>query len=741
MGLNRELLARSLMHEAFFQVRFGEDAESAARSAAILARIDERGGDAPGMSLARAAHALAGGDPAAALSSLGGAENGTDPYASLIAGYAMLAQAQPAEAAAAFRRSLENGGAARAQWGLARALLAAGDEGAAEAVEATLTASPRHAAALLAKADLAYRAEDFENARLWARQAAGSALVGETRLRVEDPTRASAWALAGRVAERQGNRGEARMAYEAAIEADAFRLDALVGVGRALLSDERYRDALTRFESAIQSASTNEVPAVEGERPILLEAQLGAARAMIELDREQDAQALLAQLAQAEADDWEIALWLGRANETLDDDATAEANYRDAIRLAPDRFEPYLALAQLFFGADRENAATEVLEQARAQVPESAEMRRLLGASELRRGNLEQAIVELTRALELDPRDVTALYTLGVAHRRNGNLDAANEAYARVSEVDPSYPGLAIERGRVFEARGEPERAVEAYRLALEGRPDDPDLLLRLGAAYVESGNTEEAAETLRRVQESLPNSPEAEHFMGRVELARGNLPVALNHFSRAVNLDASRGEYHLYVAWASLEMGNLGRALEEVNEALTRDPALGDAYWIRGRIRVNSGAVQDALADLERALQLKPSRFEAYAAMAECYDQLREVSRAVTAYERALERDNSRGDWWYRLGRLQLDAGRRRDAIPSLDRAVLIGDAQDPPPAWLADAHRLLGNSRLQGGDRAAGVRHLQRYLEIAPANAIDRNDVRDMLMRMGVAPQQETP
>jgi tetratricopeptide (TPR) repeat protein len=222
---------------------------------------------------------------------------------------------------------------------------------------------------------------------------------------------------------------------------------------------------------------------------------------------------------------------------------------------------------------------------------------------------------------------------------------------------------------------------------------------------------------------------------MGRVSLARGNLPVAMNHFGRSIALDPSRGEFHLYVAWAALEMGNLGRAMEEVNESLRLDPSLGDSYWIRGRVRLRGGAVRDALDDLERALALKPSRYEAYAAIAESYDGMRRIPEAIDAYKRALEHDNSKGQWWYRLGRLQLDAGRRTQAVPSLERATLIGDALEDPPNWLADAHRLLGDT-LRNSNRDQAIAHYRRYLEVAPDNAIDRNQVRDQLMRMGESP-----
>lgn len=59
MGLNRKLPARSVVHEGLYQARFGTDATSSVRISQILARIDERGGDAPGIELARAADALA----------------------------------------------------------------------------------------------------------------------------------------------------------------------------------------------------------------------------------------------------------------------------------------------------------------------------------------------------------------------------------------------------------------------------------------------------------------------------------------------------------------------------------------------------------------------------------------------------------------------------------------------------------------------------------------------------------
>ena len=727
MGLNRRLLARSLVHESLYRVRFGEDAASEARSVAILQRLESRGGEAPGMALARAAHALAQGDAAGAQRHLTAArvESPQDPYVDLVAGEAALLAGEHDRAAEAFEQAAQKGGGARAQWGLARAKLGAGDaEAASSAIDAVLAASPRHAEALAAKGELLVARGELDGALELAQQAAGiTPIEGET-LRPSHRAKARAFALIGRIQEMRGNRSAARQAYDDALAADPHHVPALIGAGRVLLADGRNRDALTRFEAALGSMAGAAGTEASG-RSLEHEAKLGAARAMIHVDRVQDAKQTLTELVAALPEDAEVALWLGKAEQALGEHAAAEQQFRESVRLAPDRFDGYLALAQLFFETERPADAAAVLNEARRQVEETAHVLRLLGESELARNDHEAAIAQFNRALALDSNETAALFGLGVAQRRAGRLEQAQEAFGRVAERDAGWPGLALERGMVFEALGQSDRAVAMFRRALEESPEDPDLMLRLGAAYVAAGQIEEADETLQKVMEARPNSAEAEHFMGRVLLARGEPGEALHHFSRATSLDPNRGEYWLYIGWAALDQGDLSRALESVAKAIELDPSLGDAHWLRGRIRVRTGAVRDAETDLKRALELKPSRHEAWADLGDAYDQLRRVSDAVRAYEEAVERVPTNGAWWYRLGRLRMDSGNASGSRAALERATTLGDALEDRPAWLPDAHRVLGDAARLTGARAQAIEHYRKYLEIAPQNAIDRDDV----------------
>jgi predicted Zn finger-like uncharacterized protein len=743
-GLNRELLTRSLLHHALFIVRFGEDPNVAAHAAAISKRLEERSWKAPGMDLARAADAArrkqwADVDTAVAAAL---AQGPTDPYPQLIAGEAALARGKLDAAEKSFGKALQLGGGTRAQWGLARVALQRTDfEAQNAAVNETLKLSPMHVDARMAEARILWTQGKEERAQHSLRVALGLDPTEEDQYLSSSKLALSAgYALLGYIHESRGRLHVARESYEQALSADPYRVEALLGSGRVLLREKRYADAQARFESALSAATKGgENPTVLSGRKADAEAKLGIGRALIALQRGQEAQAKLDELNTALPNDPEVILALGETAQALGNNDLAETQFRRSIELAPKRFDGYLALAQFFFKKGDAGKASDVLNDAASHVEETAEMRRMLGQSELARSRLDSAIHEFQRALELDPHDVDAMFGMGVALRKRGDLDQAQKTLEEIAKRDAAYAGLAEQNGLLFEARGDFVKAVGAYTTALEKDPGDSALLLRLGAAQVASSQFDAAEQTLAKVIHELPNSAEAEYFIGRIAFARGRTPDALTHFDRAVGLDGTKGEYHLYVARASLEMGNLGRTLEEIQSALAHDPSLGDAYWVRAVVRLRMGAVKDALSDLNKALKLNPARNDAYAVQGDCYEQLRQMPEALHAYRTALEKEPARGEWWYRLAILQADSGDHAGSETSAKRALEIGDKVDPMPYWLPDTHRLSGENAEARGDRTAAIRQYKRYIEIANAAAIDHTEIERKLKGWGVQLQED--
>ncbi|MCS6856755.1 MAG: zinc-ribbon domain-containing protein [Sandaracinaceae bacterium] len=745
-GLNRGLLARSLLHESIYKLRFGDGLGSAARASAIRKRLELRERDPAAMALALAADQLRQGNANGALDKLQRLERGgADPFVDWVRGEALLALGKLAEAQAAFEAARSKGGGAAAAWGLARSLgerwkAAEGSEAQNlkhsyhQTLEQVLQINPRHVDARLALALLLWQEGKGEEAGKSLREVVGELPVEGRPLAATPKQKAQAMVWLGQIEETEGRLSQALAAYEKAHGLDPSQVEAVLGAGRMFLSQKRYSEALTRFEAVIAREDAAEVRALSG-RSALEEALLGAARALIELGRASDAKAHLERLVASRPEDSEALVQLGRVEEALGNREGAEFHYREAIRVDPKRFEGYLALAKMYIAQNRDSDAQAVLESARSHVMEDASMRLQLGRLELERGHLEGALREFERAAELVPDFPEARFMFGVALRRSGRLEEAAREFEATAAIDPNYPGLALERGMLFESRGQAEQAVAFYERALKEQPEDPELLLRLGAAYVASGQYDSAQEVLSRAQKGRAASAEIEYLMGRIDFARGQFPQALRRFERAIQLDGKPPEFHLYAAWAALENGQLGESKSHLDAVMARDRSLGDAYWLRGRILLRMGAVRDALEDFRRARELNPSRIEALAGMAECHDQLRQILQAIAAYEQALSLAPDRAEWWYRLGRLALDAGRVQDSARALSRAIALAEAAPSDPPWLADAHRTIGEAQKFLGNREAAVEHYKHYLRLAPQGAVDRIDVIRELRSLGVS------
>jgi len=179
----------------------------------------------------------------------------------------------------------------------------------------------------------------------------------------------------------------------------------------------------------------------------------------------------------------------------------AEKEFEKARSLAPDRPAPYAALAMIWMQTGqaekaverlREEARTrtkdhvipytfavalvrsgidpsgpaglEAVEALRASIrvnaafaPAHSQLGRLL----LRRDDVDGAIRELEKAIELDPGATAALYNLGQAYNRKGDRQRASELLARVSKLN------AQERGD--DPDGELKRTV--VRIVRDGAP------------------------------------------------------------------------------------------------------------------------------------------------------------------------------------------------------------------------------------------------------------------------------
>ena len=121
------------------------------------------------------------------------------------------------------------------------------------------------------------------------------------------------------------------------------------------------------------------------------------------------------------------------------------------------------------------------------------------GALFLKRERIDEAILDLDRALELNPRLATAYGDRGIAHRKKGEYELAIADYSEAMRLWPEWHDWYLHRGMVFVILGRFDDAIADYGTALKLRPRFVAALVARADAYVAKGESDKAIGDLGR--------------------------------------------------------------------------------------------------------------------------------------------------------------------------------------------------------------------------------------------------
>lgn len=158
-------------------------------------------------------------------------------------------------------------------------------------------------------------------------------------------------------------------------------------------------------------------------------------------------------------------------------------------------------------------AAIEALNQAiQQEVEQSDRAYYLRGISHLKLGELDQAVEDYTKVIELDPENLRAYYDRGIANTQLGNYEQAVADYDRASELAPNEETIYLNRGIAKMRQGKLQDAITDYTQALEFDPE-------LGDAYANRGITKAALGDKESAINDLEKAGEIYQDQGKQEL------------------------------------------------------------------------------------------------------------------------------------------------------------------------------------------------------------------------------
>jgi len=350
--------------------------------------------------------------------------------------------------------------------------------------------------------------------------------------------------------------------------------------------------------------------------------------------------------------------------------------------------------------------AISALDQSLLRVPRGAGYR-WRGIAKHFRGLHEQAVADLTKAIELDRNDASAYANRGVVLSRMGRFVDAISDCTKAIELNPNSTTAYVTRGGAKKGAGRLDEAIADYSKALEINPGDATAYSNRGTAKGEKGDLDGAIADYTKAIELEPTYTSAYSNRATVECSKGLFDEAIEDYTKAIALDPGLAALYTNRGTAKSAKRLFDEAIADHTKSIELDPTPA-AYGNRGLVRADKGLLRQAVDDLETALKLAPSDWPSRL-------NIEKILRAVE--RRALCKE---GD--------ALFEGRKyREAIRKYAEVVerWPGSSNAPPAAYnCACAHALLG-------ENAIALNWLEKAVEVGwkDADHIEKDEDLDSL------------
>jgi tetratricopeptide (TPR) repeat protein len=405
------------------------------------------------------------------------------------------------------------------------------------------------------------------------------------------------------------------------------------------------------------------------------------------------------------------------------DFANAEARLKRAAQLMPGNVNVSLAMGDLYMAYSRyEEAVAQYRRALAAQDEPSADAQERLASALRAAGQLQEALQEQLKLVEMKSGDRGALLGLAGLYRALGQPEDAEATYRHLLEQTPDEPVVLIALGDLMLEQGLADEAVALYQQALNNAADPlmaSQASDQLGKAYLRLGQIEQARAVADGLVAEQPALERGYLLLGSIYEAQNDSEGALAAYQQGISQVTAPLALQLRLGELYLRLGRPAEAQELFDSLTKSNPRSEDAFVGLARAHFNQLPDLQALRTewanqaLRAALRLNPRSITALTAQGDLLVALQQPAEAAAAYQTALvSRSAGSGDdtaLRLKLANALAAAHQWQAALQEFQRLAVV----NPSDVGIQMA---LGHAYRGGGRYQQALTQYRRVNQIAP-------------------------
>lgn len=274
-----------------------------------------------------------------------------------------------------------------------------------------------------------------------------------------------------------------------------------------------------------------------------------------------------------------------------------------------------------------------------------------LGNSYSAVGQIDQAYIELSRAVQINPTLAEARINLGNICLQKGMASQAVEQYEFAQRILPNDPRIHNNLGTAWLEQKQYKKAQAALYEALNLDPAYHDARRVLARALREDGRVDKALAEMKTLAEMEPDNPDNYFLLGRFHHDGGDPDEASRQYLRALRYRPDYAEARIALGQAYSDMDRPAWAIDAFNEALKFTPNDVAAWFGLARAYDAMQRVDDEIWAYQQLLAIEPDTPAAIQNLGNALIQKDRVAEAIEWYLHGLELDPRNTSLRYNLG------------------------------------------------------------------------------------------
>ncbi|MDD5595560.1 MAG: tetratricopeptide repeat protein [Candidatus Omnitrophica bacterium] len=192
----------------------------------------------------------------------------------------------------------------------------------------------------------------------------------------------------------------------------------------------------------------------------------------------------------------------------------------------------------------------------------------LRGLSYFMQHKENRAMLDLNKALQLNPNDARGFNVRGLFSAYKGNYDQAISDFSRAIEIDHNFSNAYINRGLAYFQKGNYEQAVSDYTKAIDLNPNYANAYINRGITYDKKESYDQAISDYTKALELSPNNALIYNNRGWVYAEKGGLEKALSDCNRAIEMNPKNANFYDSRSFTYYKKQEYGKAWDDMHKA-----------------------------------------------------------------------------------------------------------------------------------------------------------------------------